>query len=331
MAVIAQPFSPAAGQLRPFDVLRDLNAVADLVELCFADTLDPDGERYLRQMRDAARSASFLRWASSVSDQASLPLSGYVWEEDARIVGNLSLIPFRYDRKRYFLIANVAVHPDYRRRGIARALTSTAMQHALLRKAAGTWLHVRDNNEAAVNLYLSLGFRERARRTTWHSITQSQGIVLPDGDLARSGFSIGSRRNIHWPQQREWLNALYPPLLTWHLPVNLGNMVPGIRGIVGSLLAGTQQRHFVATRGDRLLATVTWQSGQAYSDYLWLAVPPIVDHSAIQALLSYTRTHLPPRHPLTLDFPAGVAIPPIQAAGFSTHQTLIWMEVSFDR
>ena len=78
--------------LRPLNVLRDLSAVADLIELCFSPTMDTDGQRYLSDMRRASHDDSFLRWASHMSETASLPLMGYVWEQDGRIIGNASLI-----------------------------------------------------------------------------------------------------------------------------------------------------------------------------------------------------------------------------------------------
>ncbi|MCZ7551960.1 MAG: hypothetical protein M5U05_05130 [Anaerolineales bacterium] len=43
MTAISEATASAArqGKLRPFDFRRDQGAVADLVELCFAETLDP--------------------------------------------------------------------------------------------------------------------------------------------------------------------------------------------------------------------------------------------------------------------------------------------------
>jgi predicted N-acetyltransferase YhbS len=116
--------------LRAINVLRDLPEVADLIELCFFNTMDGEGQRYVRDMRRAGHDDSFLKWASRAAESTSLPLSGYVWEENGRIVGNASLVPFRHQKKRIYLIANVAVHPDYRRKGIARAVTERAMLHA---------------------------------------------------------------------------------------------------------------------------------------------------------------------------------------------------------
>ena len=34
--------------VRSMNMFRDLPAVADLIELCFADTMDNDGQRYIR-------------------------------------------------------------------------------------------------------------------------------------------------------------------------------------------------------------------------------------------------------------------------------------------
>src|SRR3972149_2661349 len=110
---------PKASQLRPFDLRRDLLPVADLVELCFAESLDADGRLYIRQMRQAAAGPG-MALGSATS------MSGFVWVEEGSLVGNLSLIPHHYGRRRLYLIANVAVHPDHRRHGIARTLTQAA-------------------------------------------------------------------------------------------------------------------------------------------------------------------------------------------------------------
>jgi ribosomal protein S18 acetylase RimI-like enzyme len=168
--------------LRLLNVLRDLSAVADLIELCFSPTLDNDGQRYISDMRRASHDDSFLRWASHMTETASLPLMGYVWEQDGRIVGNASLIPFRDKGKRVFLVANVATHPEYRRRGIGRALTERVMKQARDKKASAIWLHVRDDNFGAIKLYQELGFQEIARRTTWQASLDAH-LAYPDTDI----------------------------------------------------------------------------------------------------------------------------------------------------
>jgi ribosomal protein S18 acetylase RimI-like enzyme len=119
--------------------------------------MDRDGQRYVQDMRKAGADGKFLNWASKVSDTTTLPLSGYIWEEDGKIVGNTSLVPFRHENQRIYLIANVAVHPDYRRKGIARGLTERALIHATQKKARSVWLHVRADNPGAIQMYTDLG------------------------------------------------------------------------------------------------------------------------------------------------------------------------------
>jgi ribosomal protein S18 acetylase RimI-like enzyme len=313
----------AKGHLRPFDHNRDLLPVADLVEVSFDDSLDADGQRYLRQMRDAAHNPNFLRWANAVVDQASLPLSGYVWEEDGRLVGNLSLIPFHLKSNRNYLIANVAVHPDYRRRGIARALTAAAIEHSRKRGAVSTWLHVREDNPAAIQLYLSLGFKEHTRRSTWHALAN-----LPDPYAGNRSYQVTSRRKDHWPQQEAWLNRLYPPEVAWHFPLNLNHFRTDLVGFFYRILSGTSLRHWAIQSNGELQGVVSWRPSLGHYSQIWLAIPIEYQHLVVESLLVYAMHKVSASHPVALEFPSHVADDAIQAAGFSIHQTLIWMVIT---
>jgi GNAT superfamily N-acetyltransferase len=324
---------PYQGHLRPFDVSRDLRAVADLVEQCFRDTIDPDGERYLRQMRSAANNPGFVRWATSVVDQVAMPLQGFVWEEEGRLVGNLSLIPFMSSRRRLYLIANVAVHPDFRRKGIARALTSTALEHARRRNSPSVWLHVREDNEAADRLYRSMGFQERTRRTTWHYIKDIHRLktIQPGAASGSQGggrLVIGSRRPEHWKQQRAWLEWMYPNQLSWHFPLDIQSLSSGVLASFYRLLTGNLYSQWSVTRGQRLLGIATRQRSPGFADHLWLALPPDPDQAAVETLLSKVCRETNAHRALTLDIPARFSEDAIQAAGFQVHQILTWMEIS---
>ena len=208
--------------MRAMNMFRDLPAVADLIELCFANTMDNDGQRYVADMRRASRDDGFLRWASHMTESASLPLTGFVWEEDGRIVGNASLIPFRDQGRRIYLIANIAVHPEFRRRGIARLLTQRAMKYGWDKKSSALWLHVRDDNPGAIGLYQELGFQEVARRTTW--------TAKPDRDLPKpdTKTQIVPRHPRFWSLQQDWLHRLHPDALGWYRSFNLNSLRPGL-------------------------------------------------------------------------------------------------------
>lgn len=321
MTVITFTYPPPAHpHLRRFDLRRDLSPVADLIELCFSDTLDDDGRRYIRHMRATARRSTLLSWAAMAQDHVSAPYSGFVWEDDGQIVGNLSHFSMPARSKKIFLIANVAVHPDYRKRGIARALTEAALAYSAEKKVDATWLHVREENGPAFQLYRSLNFVERTRRTTW--ITDS----LTDTAPSLIGPVVGPRRREYWPQQAYWLEQLHPPALDWYQPFKRNAFRPGLAGLFYRVLEDAYLRQWAATWQGQLLGTLSWQRGHGITDRLWLAAPPEYEDTAIPALLSYTRWEFPARRKLSLEYPAGRGIEAFKTFGFVKEQTLIWME-----
>jgi ribosomal protein S18 acetylase RimI-like enzyme len=326
MSAISTMLPSTPNQLRPFDIRRDLDQVADLVETCFAETLDEDGKRYVRQMHSAARNPSYLRWASAVADQASIPLSGFVWEENGKVVGNLSLIPFLSQGRQHYLIANVAVAPDHRRRGIARALTEAAIRQVRSRGVGAVWLHVRDDNVPAFNLYTSLGFVEKARRTTWELSARKVEAFVPYIQSSAERVVIGKIRPNYWPQQRHWLQATYPPELTWHMPVNFHALRSDVWGSLYRLVSGIRVEQWAATRDQQLLGVLTWQPHMGQADRIWLAAEPEKEAAAFPALLAHLHRTMPDRPRMILDYPAGRGSREFGEADFRLQQTLIWME-----
>ncbi len=320
MAAITVPILAEAPQLRPLNILHDLPAVADLIEKCFASTMDSDGRNYLQQMRRAGRDNSFLRWASNAVESASMPLSGYVWEENGQIIGNVSLIPHRHRHRKIYLIANVATHPDYRRRGIGRALTIAAIRHARARNASETWLHVRDDNPGAITLYANLGFKELARRTTW----QARADRNLDPVI---GIWITKRLSREWPEQKSWLDHLYPELMSWYQPMPWMSLKPGFIPALFRFLMDYNIRHWVTRANGKPSAFLTWQAIAGQNDRLWLAIPAEAEENIVTALLKKVRTELYWRQGLTLDFPAGLFARAIESAGFSPYRTLLWMKL----
>lgn len=306
--------------MRPLNVLRDLSTVADLIELCFSPTMDSDGHRYLADMRRASRDDSFSNWASRLTETATLPMMGYVWEENGHIIGNASLIPFRDHGKRIFLIANVATHPDHRRRGIGRALTERVMKQARDKKAAAIWLHVRDDNPGAIKLYEDLGFREMARRTTWMAPPDSL-YPKPDSDI-----QIMTRHSHFWTQQQDWLRRLYPESLNWYQPLNTSVLRPGLMNWLYLLFVDFNIRQWAAVRGADLLATLTWMPHGGRTDAMYAATGTGSDPDALTQLLIHARRTLSSRSMLSLDYPAGEMTDAIRSAGFKARRTLLWMK-----
>ena len=73
---------------------------------------------------------------------------------------------------------NVAVHPDYRRRGIAEKLIMALVQALKERKSHWLMLEVRASNEPAIKLYEKLGFSEVGRRKNYYDSPKEDAILM---------------------------------------------------------------------------------------------------------------------------------------------------------
>lgn len=75
-------------------------------------------------------------------------------------------------------ITNVAVHPDFRGRGLAKALISELL--SLCRKDGinSFTLEVRESNIVAQNLYKSFGFVECGKRKAYYSDNNEDAIIM---------------------------------------------------------------------------------------------------------------------------------------------------------
>ena len=76
---------------------------------------------------------------------------------DGRVRAALGLVSDGNGVARY---QDVETHPDYRRRGLARSLVTTAGRYALDELAARTLVIVADPGYHAIGLYRSLGFSD---------------------------------------------------------------------------------------------------------------------------------------------------------------------------
>ena len=73
---------------------------------------------------------------------------------------------------------NVAVHPDHRRRGIARQLIDALIQALKERGSHSLTLEVRSSNAPAICLYNQLGFEEAGRRRNYYRNPKEDALIL---------------------------------------------------------------------------------------------------------------------------------------------------------
>lgn len=75
-------------------------------------------------------------------------------------------------------IDNIAVSPAYRRRGVADALVSYAVERAREDGLATLMLEVRETNEPALRLYAKHGFEAVGRRKHYYTKPREDAILM---------------------------------------------------------------------------------------------------------------------------------------------------------
>src|SRR5437867_11789983 len=122
---------PPDANVRPFEIV-DLAAVSRIEEACFDN---PYPEYFFRQLSEANRETFLVALRDKV-------LVGYAimdrWAE-------------------HYHLVSIAVHPEYRRRGVAQLLM-TRLESMLVREKV-IRLEVRRNNKPAIAFYTKHGYK----------------------------------------------------------------------------------------------------------------------------------------------------------------------------
>jgi ribosomal protein S18 acetylase RimI-like enzyme len=192
-AALVRRVSNDDGKLRPTILARDLSQIAQLVEVCFGPSLDANGRASVSEMK-AMGSLGPLLWIVDLFETIGLGLGkGFVWRAGGKVVGNVSMYsggnhPWL---GRGWLIANVAVHPTFQRRGIARTLMHAAMD-MIRDRLHGKWvaLEVEADNQPARALYESLGFQTFETLNHWET---SFGLKSAPAQSASGVWQVRTR------------------------------------------------------------------------------------------------------------------------------------------
>jgi hypothetical protein len=195
------------------------------------------------------------------------------------------------------------------------------MQRAREKHAQAIWLHVRDDNPGAIQLYRELGFVERSRRTSW----QASSGTAPFENV-NTNIRITPRPARDWSVQREWLARAYPEMLDWYQPQGWGMFQPGIVNGIYRFMADINTIQWSAYGNGTLQGVLACQRTGSHLDRLWAALPAKSDLDTITVLLVYARRLLSQSHGLAMEYPAGPMDEAIRAAGFTSQRTLAWME-----
>jgi len=293
--------------LRPVNLRSDLSPLADLIELVFADSMDSSGRSAIREMRYLSHLGYGLKLISRLNDLALGISLGFVYVVDGALVGNVSVYPAGYPKElgETWILANVAVHPDYQRRGIAHRLVDACLDMIRRRAGARVILQVSTDNIAAQRLYERLGFRyERA----WRLWRRSGFIRSPA--LAAPAYSVAHLRGEEWKAEYKLAQAARPNAqggIGWLKPVHQSRFtIPAWKRLLRLLsLSGLEKLVIRAESGREILASCWLENAASFSNVRgWLFCAPELDHGPLaEALLNnvvsrYDRSTIHIEHPL---------------------------------
>lgn len=82
-------------------------------------------------------------------------------------------------------VATIAIHPEYRRRGIASKLLSHALLYTMDEGAQSSFLEVRESNLAAQEMYRKFGYEVVGRRRRYYRDNDEDAILMVLKSLSR--------------------------------------------------------------------------------------------------------------------------------------------------
>ena len=131
----------------------DVSGIAELEKLCFND---PWSENSISSELDNKLSL----WLVAIESGCVV---GYVGSQT--VLGETDMM-------------NIAIHPDYRKRGIAASLITELIDALGKRGSHSLMLEVRASNLPAILLYQKLGFCEVGRRRNYYRNPKEDALIL---------------------------------------------------------------------------------------------------------------------------------------------------------
>ncbi|HLU10323.1 MAG TPA: GNAT family N-acetyltransferase [Oceanobacillus sp.] len=325
---LSNPPTSTSNGVRPVNLKTDLAALADLIEVAFADSMDSSGRAAVREMRALSRFGTGLGVIAGMNDLVQGIGLGYVWIEDGQLVGNVSIYPaHRHSGEgQVWIIANVAVQPEYRGRGIARKLMLASLDAIRNRRGgrASAILQVEENNVAARRLYDSLGF---VNEGAWRQWRRSPSARIPP-PFDNGQVYITKRRRGEWQAEYELATRIRPYGLGWQRPLHKGLFRRSIKNILNDLINMRSVERLVVHSQDEIRA-VMWieRAFAASSTQLMLMVDPEYHGLYDEALINLATRRFSGHSPLTMEHPADDTVTSaiLERYHFHVQRTLVHM------
>lgn len=188
--------------------LGDIDQVMDIERLSFTAPWSARAYRFeltenensvMLVVRQAPGGGGLRRWLWPTNNKARRPVLGYA--------GMWLLVDEGH-------IATIAVHPDWRGRGLGEMLILSLLERARARGMQRSTLEVRVSNEGAQALYRSVGFEVVSRRRHYYADNDEDAYIMVTPAFDQPGFweNVERRRaRLHARLRAEGAAAARPP------------------------------------------------------------------------------------------------------------------------
>ncbi len=334
-----------ADGIQPFDPRLHLRQVAELIAAVFANELDANGRSAMQEKESISRWSPLLGTILSSAFFTDY-MAGYVWVEDGRVIGNVTVQRQENSDTRW-RISNVAVAASYRGRGIARRLVQATLREIARRGGSWAVLQVRVDNPAARHLYERLGFGDVCKDGLWYAATvPSLPLSEPGGIGEEAGLAVEpGPAALHlqrldagdWRARLDLAEASRSPLAHWAEELDQAGYRPGfiafLRQAAGELTGLARVRRWGLWDPENpgvLLADVeAIANAMGEPHHLCLAARPAAPAAAIAALLAQGLGTLAAqsRRGVLAEYSGEMAVPGrlLEANGFRPQRVLLTM------
>ena len=135
---------------------------------------------HLDSLADLESLAFSTPWSyDALAEELQNPLAVFLVAEDVDAESAVGYLGMHHILDEGF-IANLAVHPAYRRQGIARSLLREAQEYAEAHDLARLTLEVRASNVPAIALYEGMGFTRDGIRPGFYDSPKEDAAIYSD-------------------------------------------------------------------------------------------------------------------------------------------------------
>lgn len=133
-------------------------------------------QAHVLQVAELEKLCFSMPWSeNAISGELTNPLSLWIVAIEAgKVVGYVGSQSVMGEAD----MMNLAVQPEYRRKGIGRGLVQTLVHRLSKNGVYSLTLEVRASNETAITLYRNLGFAQVGRRPNYYTNPREDALIL---------------------------------------------------------------------------------------------------------------------------------------------------------